>query len=372
MAFTDEQRRNAAVIIRVGGQVGASSRDILIALMTAMQESGLRNLDYGDRDSVGLFQQRTSMDWGSIQQIRNPEYAARAFFLGAGTNKGLLDYKERNSWSLTQAAQQVQRSGFPDAYAKHEGAARNLLDSLGLDASGGGITEGTLGSVPGYDVDQPTIGEALADTLGEFPGADGLTPEANPLGEVTNPALDEAGGNAALGEAVNPALASEIVPPAPDLNQMQDMLLPNVTDIDSSWSPSGGGSADVSGGGAGGWRGSVIDLARNFLGTPYVWGGTNPGGFDCSGLIQYVYGKMGISLPRVSADQARSGKTISLNDLQPGDLVAWDNSSRNNGADHIAIYIGGGKIIEAPRPGSSVQVSSIYDRGNAWGVRING
>lgn len=114
----------------------------------------------------------------------------------------------------------------------------------------------------------------------------------------------------------------------------------------------------------------LIGFAKKFLGTPYVWGGTNPGGFDCSGFVQYVYGKFGVKLPRISADQARAGARVGLDKLQVGDLVAWDNSSRNNGADHIAIYIGNGLIIEAPRPGSSVQVNELYDTGRAWGVRI--
>lgn len=114
----------------------------------------------------------------------------------------------------------------------------------------------------------------------------------------------------------------------------------------------------------------LIAFAKKFLGTPYVWGGTSPNGFDCSGFTQYVYRKFGVNLPRVSADQARAGRRVGLRDLRPGDLVAWDNSSRNNGADHIAIYLGNGLIIEAPRPGRSVQIVSLYDTGNAWGVRL--
>jgi|SRR5690242_6449076 len=121
-----------------------------------------------------------------------------------------------------------------------------------------------------------------------------------------------------------------------------------------------------------GTRGQIIDFARQFLGTPYVWGGTQPGGFDCSGLVQYVYKHFGVSLPRVSYQQSGAGKRISLDQLQPGDLVFWDNSSRNNGADHVAIYIGNGQIIQAPRPGKNVEVSNLYDTGRAWGVSVLG
>jgi hypothetical protein len=107
---------------------------------------------------------------------------------------------------------------------------------------------------------------------------------------------------------------------------------------------------------------AVVAEARKYLGLPYVWGGTDPKkGLDCSGLVQLVYKNLGYDLPRVSADQARSGRAVaSLADAQPGDILAWDNSSRNNGADHVAIYIGNGKMIEAARPGTNIRISDVY------------
>lgn len=126
------------------------------------------------------------------------------------------------------------------------------------------------------------------------------------------------------------------------------------------------------GGTATGTRGQLISYAKQFLGTPYVWGGSAPGGFDCSGFVQYVEKKFGNNLPRISADQARSGPHIALKDLQPGDLIAWDENDRNNGADHIAIYIGNGQFIEAPHTGADVRISSLKGReSGAWGVRMN-
>lgn len=106
------------------------------------------------------------------------------------------------------------------------------------------------------------------------------------------------------------------------------------------------------------------------MGVPYQWGGTTPSGFDCSGFVQYVYGKMGIQLPRVSYQQANAGQRISLKGLQAGDLVAWDLNNRNNGADHIAIYLGGGMIAEAPAPGIPLRVRKLGRNEGAWGVRI--
>ncbi|GAA4810467.1 transglycosylase SLT domain-containing protein [Nocardioides caeni] len=105
----------------------------------------------------------------------------------------------------------------------------------------------------------------------------------------------------------------------------------------------------------------VVAEAKKYLGLPYVWGGTSiTKGVDCSGLVQSVYKALGYDLPRVSADQARSGTAVpSLAEARPGDLIAWDNSSRNNGADHIAIYIGDGKMIEAPRTGLDVRILDV-------------
>ena len=120
----------------------------------------------------------------------------------------------------------------------------------------------------------------------------------------------------------------------------------------------------------GGTAGKIVRLARSFVGTPYVWGGTSPNGFDCSGFVQYVYGKMGIQLPRVSYQQADAGKPVPLNKLQAGDLVWWDINNRNNGADHIAIYLGGGLIAEAPRPGVNLRVRQLGNNEGAHGTRV--
>jgi LysM repeat protein len=134
--LTDEMAQNAAIIIQVGRQLGVSDYGIVIALATAAQESTLRNLDWGDRDSVGLFQQRPSSGWGSIEQLTDPYYAARLFYGGpgnpnAGWTSGLLDISGWESLPLTVAAQSVQISAYPDAYAKWESSAWAWLAALG-------------------------------------------------------------------------------------------------------------------------------------------------------------------------------------------------------------------------------------------------
>jgi hypothetical protein len=144
-----EQSRNAGIITAVGQQAGVPPYGLQIALATAMQESQLRNIPYGDRDSLGLFQQRPSAGWGSAEQVMDPVYAAQAFFGGptgpnAGEPPGLLDIDGWADMSVTEAAQAVQRSAFPDAYARWEAdAAAWLTDLLAIDGGpclpGGGL-----------------------------------------------------------------------------------------------------------------------------------------------------------------------------------------------------------------------------------------
>lgn len=122
-----------------------------------------------------------------------------------------------------------------------------------------------------------------------------------------------------------------------------------------------GTTAGTTGAAGSGTADQVVAAARKMVGLPYVWGGTDPQrGVDCSGLVQSAFATVGIDLPRLSADQARAGTAVpSLDQARPGDLIAWDNSSRNVGADHIAIYLGNGQMIEAPRPGGQVQVVPV-------------
>ncbi|MFE0801139.1 heavy metal transporter [Streptomyces sp. NPDC058812] len=122
--FTPEQAVNAATITAVGTARNLPERAVTIALATALQESTLRNIDYGDRDSLGLFQQRPSQGWGTPAEIMDPAYSAAKFY------DELVEVPGYTRLPLTVAAQRVQRSGFPDAYAKHETDARLLAAAL--------------------------------------------------------------------------------------------------------------------------------------------------------------------------------------------------------------------------------------------------
>lgn len=357
-----EQRKNAALIVKIGQQLGMSRRDTLIALITAAQESSLRNLNHGDRDSLGLFQQRPSQGWGSREQVTDPVYATKKFFTELKKVQG------RNNMRLTEAAQAVQRSAYPDAYAKYVGSMRDMLrrySKPGLitpsEARGGGT--------------QPAPGQrpprATSQTFGSL---DFGTPGDSIL-DLDEPRMVGGSAQDALGATTDtqvgaPGLGSPLAG-VPQANQ-----LTSLAPYDSPES-----YADAAGVGMGfqkgvdGWRKGVVEYARQFVGTPYVWGGTSPDGFDCSGLLQYVFKDFGINLPRVSFQQANYGKRVSWQKAKPGDLIGWDNSSRNNGADHVALYLGNGRILEAARPGTNVRIRKLDpndpDDAAAWGVRIN-
>lgn len=185
-------------------------------------------------------------------------------------------------------------------------------------------------------------------------GAQAVTSSGpSPVAAITDP----------FGEgAVNSSIGGQ----EPTFGELWGQIKPQ-TSFDTQQS---GGETTYSGGpsdGGGKGNDSLVNFAKRFIGTPYVWGGGSPSGFDCSGFTQYVMKEFGINLPRVSYQQGAGGKPVGNGELRAGDLVFWDNSSRNAGADHVGIYIGGGKYIHAPQPGESVKISSLG--GNYWARR---
>ena len=116
--------------------------------------------------------------------------------------------------------------------------------------------------------------------------------------------------------------------------------------------------AAAKGKGSGATGQAVVDAAKKYLGTPYVFGGTDPAkGMDCSALVQRAYKDLGIDLPRTSREQARAGtKVDSLAQAKPGDILAF-----NSPVDHVAIYVGDNKMIAAPKPGDQVKIQSVYE-----------
>ncbi|MDT8916058.1 C40 family peptidase [Amycolatopsis sp. PS_44_ISF1] len=262
---TAEQMGNAATIVAVGRQKGVPPAGWVVAIAVAIQESGLRNVYYGDRDSLGLFQQRPSMGWGTPQQITTPAYAAAKFF------DHLQAVPNWQAMSVNDAAQAVQRSGLPNAYAQHEAKARAIV------AVASGVR---CQPVP-----------ALAGT-----------------GDCDN---IQAATTAAL---------------------------------------------------------TAINYACGQRGLPYVWGGDGPqngdSGFDCSGLTKAAYDAAGISLPRTADAQYRAGNHVPAGQtLLPGDLVYYGSPAHIR---HVGLYLGNGKMVNAPDFGKPVQINDYRYPGDAY------
>jgi hypothetical protein len=131
---TKEQLENAKAIVDTAKEMGLPPRAWTIAVATSLQETNLRNLGHlgerNDHDSQGLFQQRPSSGWGTVDQITDPKYATKAFFDGTKNNRGLLDIDGWQDLPLTQAAQKVQVSAYPNHYAKHEAQAGDIINAL--------------------------------------------------------------------------------------------------------------------------------------------------------------------------------------------------------------------------------------------------
>lgn len=115
-------------------------------------------------------------------------------------------------------------------------------------------------------------------------------------------------------------------------------------------------------------RRAIVETAARQRGTPYRFGGESPGGFDCSGLVQYVYLHNGITVPRTAGEQYREGRRIHARDVRPGDLLFFQTSSER--ISHVAIYAGRRRFIHAPRPGKRVGFASLNNR--YWNERYRG
>ncbi|MEU5367078.1 heavy metal transporter [Streptomyces sp. NPDC005925] len=182
-AFSPEQAVNAATITAVGTARGLPERAVTIALATALQESALRNIRHGDRDSLGLFQQRPSQGWGTPQEIMDPTYASARFY------DHLVKVPGYTRLPLTVAAQRVQRSGFPQAYAKHEPDATLLAAALTGRSAATLTCEGRPGATPvaGPDAVRAALvrdfgRDALQPAGAEVDGTATPTPAASPGG----------------------------------------------------------------------------------------------------------------------------------------------------------------------------------------------
>ncbi|MFC9502725.1 C40 family peptidase [Streptomyces sp. NPDC057002] len=287
-----EQIPHAQTIVDTGISLDVPKRGQIVALATAMQESRLRNLAYGDRDSLGLFQQRPSQGWGSAEQIRDPTYASEQFY------QHLLKVSGWQQMTVTQAAQVVQKSGLPDAYAQWEKLATALQAAIAKTFPGGGK-------------DAAQDKGPSTRTTGCTPGQDGSGFGRIPEGSVPK--------GYAIPEDVDPKARKALTWAMQQLGTLYQ------------------------------WGGSCTNAH-----------GPDPmGRCDCSSLTQQAYAQAGVTLTRTTYTQVGEGKAVSPADLTPGDLIfsrgtaAWP--------EHVGMYMGEGLVIEAPRTTKPVRITPVKD-----------
>ncbi|MGC5564792.1 C40 family peptidase [Streptomyces sp. FR-108] len=294
-----EQIPNAKTIQATGVAMNIPARGQIVALATALQESGLRNLTYGDRDSLGLFQQRPSQGWGTANEILDPVHASTKFY------EALEEVSGWQSLSVTQAAQAVQKSGFPEAYAKWEPLAtalRRAIEPLLLKASGTSPSPSPSGSDSTASPPPSTAGNCTADGDGTDFGT--IPPGTVPAGY-------------------------KIPADAPPKVQ------------------------------------TAIRWALGQLNTAYQWGGSctdshgsDPmGRCDCSSLMQQSYKAAGVTLTRTTYTQVKEGKPVSVGALQPGDLVFTEGTAKV--PEHVGMVVGQGLIVNAPHTGDVVRLATL-------------
>jgi hypothetical protein len=195
--FTPEQAVNAATITAVGTGRGLPERAVAIALATSIQESGLRNITHGDRDSLGLFQQRPSQGWGTEKQIMDPAYAAGKFY------EHLVKVSGYTKMPLTEAAQRVQRSGYPEAYAKHE------PDAILLAAALTGASPATLTCDGRQAATQAAGPDGVRDALVKDFGRDALDTTAEDVAKGAKPSSAATGAASAERTLIVPVTADD-------------------------------------------------------------------------------------------------------------------------------------------------------------------
>ena len=135
---------------------------------------------------------------------------------------------------------------------------------------------------------------------------------------------------------------------ARNVEQRRGRGVATVEQADNGWEETSATNISASASG-----GSVVDIAMRYTGVPYVWAGSTPAGFDCSGFTSYVYRQVGINLPHSSFAQSGYGRAVSRADARPGDLMFW-------GSGHVGIYVGGNQMIDSSHPGTTIRVRSIW------------
>ncbi|MFD9224894.1 C40 family peptidase [Streptomyces sp. NPDC060064] len=288
-----EQIPNAQTIVATGISLDVPKKGQIIAIATAMQESRLRNLNSGDRDSLGLFQQRPSQGWGTAQQIRDPVYASERFY------KALLKVDGWQQMKVTQAAQAVQKSGYPDAYAQWQDLATALQKAIAA-------------TFPNADKDEPAKDKDTESSSG------GCTPDkdAASYGRIPEGSVPK---GYTIPKDADPKARKAIEWAMHQLGTLYQ------------------------------WGGSCTDAH-----------GPDPmGRCDCSSLMQQAYAHADVKLTRTTYTQVNEGKAVSAENMKPGDLIFSRGSAAR--PEHVGMYMGEGLVIEAPRASKPVRITAIKD-----------
>ncbi|MFD8597726.1 peptidase M23 [Kitasatospora sp. NPDC059646] len=318
-SLREQQIANAKVIDQVAASGGLSGRATLIGLMTALQESSLIDLPNGDRDSIGLFQQRPSQGWGSVEQItHHPEYQARSFYFGVGPHHeppGLTQVVGWQTMSMGTAAQAVQRSAYPTLYAGQENAAREIARLAGIDLQRAGQGDGN-----GHANDPSNLPTVPTGTDGCYTSTDPGTPGA-PFHDGTAPWPDV---------VKNPRSTAQAI----------------------QW------ERDQAAHGNPDWR--LRCLAT--VASAYGWAGagyTNPPSNSHSYATE-LYRNL------IPASMHHDGDR----NPPPGALMFWDTGSA---AGHVAMYIGNGEVASSDilRPGY-IDIVPATQIESKWGAKYLG
>ncbi|WP_201295057.1 MULTISPECIES: C40 family peptidase [unclassified Nocardiopsis] len=230
----------------------------------------------------------------------------------------------------------------------HIALSNDVGTARGLEVGGRVTVAGGRGEIPLEVWTHATSGIAGIDALVSRQRAAELgMPEGNAL-VVSAPEADLWELHEALAEALGEEVSLQLVADAPEPLVSGDAVPSSVIE-------------------------QVIANAESQLGVPYVWGGTTPNvGFDCSGLLQWAFREAGVSIPRVTHDQWNAGERVAFDDIQRGDLLFWrSDPTAPDYISHVAIYLGEGMMLEAPRTGLNVRVTPVRTSNYAGAVRVN-